>query len=83
MNIFIFHYNLLQDIKCGSLCYTVGPFWLSILFVYSNVYILIPSSMDCIESIDGFWYYISTILICQSMNINTFPFICVSYFFHQ
>ena len=27
----IFHYSLLQDIEYRSLCYTVGPCWLSIL----------------------------------------------------
>ena len=28
-----FPYKLLQDIKCISLCYTVGPCWLSILYI--------------------------------------------------
>ena len=28
----IFHYRLLQDIEYSSLCSTVGPCWLSILY---------------------------------------------------
>ena len=28
----LFHYSLLQDIEYGSLCYTVGPCCLSILY---------------------------------------------------
>ena len=28
-----FPHRLLQDIKCRSLCYTVGPCWLSILYI--------------------------------------------------
>ena len=33
----LFHYSLLQGIEYSSLCYTVGPCWLSIL--YRVVYI--------------------------------------------
>ena len=29
----LFHYRLLQDIEYSSLCYTVGPCWLSILYI--------------------------------------------------
>ena len=29
----IFPYRLLQNIEYGSLCYTVGPCWLSILYI--------------------------------------------------
>ena len=29
----IFHYGLSEDIECSSLCYTVGPCWLSILCI--------------------------------------------------
>ena len=29
----LFHYRLLQDIEYGSLCYTQGPSWLSILYI--------------------------------------------------
>ena len=29
----LFHYVLLQDIEYSSLCYTVGPFYLSILYI--------------------------------------------------
>ena len=29
----LFHYGLLQDIKYSSLCYTVGPCCLSILYI--------------------------------------------------
>ena len=28
-----FPYRLLQNIECNSLCYTVGPCWVSILYV--------------------------------------------------
>ena len=27
------HYSLLQDIEYSSLCYTVGPCWLSVLYI--------------------------------------------------
>ena len=29
----LFHYKLLQDTEYGSLCYTVGLCWLSILYI--------------------------------------------------
>ena len=29
----LFHYRLLQDIEYSSLCYTVGPYWLFILYI--------------------------------------------------
>ena len=29
----LFHYRLLEDIEHSSLCYTVGPCWLSILYI--------------------------------------------------
>ena len=29
----IFHYRLLQDTEYSSLCYTVGPCWLSIVYI--------------------------------------------------
>ena len=29
----IFHYTLLQDIEYSSLCYTMGPYWLSSLYI--------------------------------------------------
>ena len=38
----LFHYSLLQNIEYSSLCYTVGPCWLSVY--YSSVYLLIPNS---------------------------------------
>ena len=34
----VFHYGLLQDNGYSSLCYTVGPFWLLILYIV--VYII-------------------------------------------
>ena len=37
-----FHYILFRNIEYISMCSTVGPWWLSIL--YSSVYILIPNS---------------------------------------
>ena len=38
----IFSYSLLQNIEYSSLCYTVGPCWLSILYIC--VYMLISNS---------------------------------------
>ena len=32
-----FHYRLLQGIEYGSLCYAVGPYWLSILYTVLSV----------------------------------------------
>ena len=40
----LFPFRLLQNIKQRSLCYTVGPCWLTILYIYSSVYMLIPNS---------------------------------------
>ena len=42
----LFHYTLLQDIEYQSLCYRVGPFWLSILYavVYFNPKLLVYPS---------------------------------------
>lgn len=45
----IAHYGLLQNMVYyrSSLCYTVGPFYLSILYViimYNYLYLLIPKS---------------------------------------
>ena len=34
----LFHYRLLQDIEYSSLCYTVGPCCLSILYVVVCIY---------------------------------------------
>ena len=33
-----FHYRLLQDIEYSSLCYTVGPCCLSILYIVVCIY---------------------------------------------
>ena len=38
----LFPYRLLQNLEYSSLCYTVGPCCLSI--IYSSVYILPPNS---------------------------------------
>ena len=48
----LFHYGLLQDIEKSSLCYTVGPCYLSIVCVcvcvcvcvYSDLHLLIPET---------------------------------------
>ena len=47
----LFHYGLLQDIEYSSLCYTVGPCCLSIL------YIVIYSSSLCFEKCIVFYIY--------------------------
>ena len=47
----LFHYGLLQDIEYSSLCYTVGPCCLSIL------YIVIYSSSMCFEKCKMFCIY--------------------------
>ena len=39
----VFMYRLLQNIQCCSLCYAVGPCWLSILCMVGSVYLLIQS----------------------------------------
>ena len=41
----IFYYRLLQDIEYSSLCYTVGPCWLSILHIL-GLHLLIPDSQS-------------------------------------
>ena len=52
----LFHYGLLQDIEKSSLCYTVGPCYLSIvcvcvcvciyiyIYIYSDLHLLIPET---------------------------------------
>ena len=41
----LFHYGLLQDIEYSFLCYTVGPYCLSILYT-ENFLILNPQKVD-------------------------------------
>ena len=49
----LFHFGLSWDIEYSSLCYTVGPCCLSILYmyvcvcvyIYINLYLLIPNSL--------------------------------------
>ena len=51
----IFHYKLLQDIEYRSQCYTVGPCWLSILYivvVQTLSCLILCNTMDC--SLPGF-----------------------------
>ena len=44
----LFHYRLLQYIKYSSLCYTVGPCWLSIFFFYYFIFFgCVGSSFLC------------------------------------
>ena len=38
----LFHYKLLQDIEYGALSYTIVLVF--IFFIYSNVYLFVPSS---------------------------------------
>ena len=38
----LFHFRLSQDIECSSVCHTVGPRWLSILFIFFR-----PSCVAC------------------------------------
>ena len=40
----LFHYRLLQDIECSSLCYSVGPYYLPILYiaVYEKLLFYLP-----------------------------------------
>ena len=47
---------LLQNIECSSLCHMVGPCWLSI-FVYSSVYMLIPTSKLSVYGYDITWVW--------------------------
>ena len=51
----LFHYGLLQDIEYSSLCYTVGPCWLSLL----NIVVCICSSktLRCV-------YFLNKIFMC-------------------
>ena len=37
----LFPYRLLQNIECSSMCYTVDPCWLSVIYIYIVVYIYI------------------------------------------
>ena len=34
----LFHYRLLQDTEYSSLCYTVGPRWLPILYLVACIF---------------------------------------------
>ena len=33
----LFHYRLFQDIEYNPLCYTVGPCWLSVLYIVEYI----------------------------------------------
>ena len=53
----LFHYRLLHDIEYSSLCYTVGPRWLSILYVVvcicqsqpPNLPLPLPPHFPCLQ----------------------------------
>ena len=42
----LFHFGLSQDIEYSSLCYTVGPCCLSILYVIVCITFLLYNSLD-------------------------------------
>ena len=51
----LFHCRLLQDIEYSSLCYTVGPFWLSISWVlFFNFFCLLALKISSFHHIDLF-----------------------------
>ena len=49
----LFSYMLLQDIKYCPLCYTVGPFWLSVVFIV--VYLCESQALNLYLPYFAFW----------------------------
>ena len=61
---FLFHYGLLWDTEYTSLCYTVGPYDLSIL--YMCLHLLIPNSQFFLSLPPIHYIYIYVYVVCVS-----------------
>ena len=73
-------FRLLQNIEHGSLCYTVGPSWLS-TFKYSSVYMSIPNSqfihmphLSFLVTISLFTMSVCLFLFCKEVHLYHFFF---------
>ena len=74
--LYLYLYRLLQNIEYSSLCYTVGPCWLSILYIvmYVNHQILIYPSPSFHLGNHKFVFYI-WVYFCF-----TYKFMCINLF---
>ena len=64
----LFPYKLLQNIELSSLCYTVGPFWLSIL----HIIMYICSSQPPNLSLSPFFPFSNHKLFSKSVSLSLF-----------
>ena len=69
----LFHYSLLQDVEYSSLCYTLGPCCLSILFYIYSMYLLIPNVCESVSFFKNNIPHISDIIWYFSLS-RQFPF---------
>ena len=60
----LFHYGLLQDIEYSSLCYTVGPCCLSILYILSLTTTLPPPPLLPLGN------HKSVLYVCESFSVS-------------
>ena len=69
---FFSHYRLLQNIALcytvGSLCYTVDPYWLSILYTAVNIILLPKPTFSAFLS--GLFTFKVTIIFCLHLLIS-------------
>ena len=70
----LFSFSLLWNIEQSSLCYTIGPCWLSLL--NSNVYMSVPNSHNIT------FFFISLILFCFSFFLLVWQS-CITFIFFQ
>ena len=73
----IFPFRLLQNIKQSSLCYTVGPCWLSILNIVvcmsiPNSQFIPPPQLSPLVTINFFSKSVRLFLFCTQINLYYF-----------
>ena len=67
----LFHYRLLQDIEYSSLCYTVGPFYLSTLYIVVCICqsqtpnLSLPDPLSPLVTISLFSVSVNLFLFCK------------------
>ena len=51
-----FPYWLLQNIECSSLCYRLGPYWLSMLYIAYQCFYILGISLSLIILLQMFFH---------------------------
>ena len=63
----LFHYRLLQNIEFGSLCYTIGPCWLFILYIIMCIIYQLPNLS--LPSPFPFGNHKFVFYVCESLSV--------------